>query len=120
MRRRFDFEEVMPAPEKLNANPLLVSFLSVLNARLRKARPDSGCLVGHAWLMDKKGTALTDEAAICRALNNKIIPLLKEWFWDQSDELKEDILTGAKQCYQGDDLKKIDESEINNFLETFK
>jgi len=120
MRRRFVFEEVTPAPEKLNANPLLVSFLTVLNDRLRKARPDSGCLVGHAWLMDKKGTALIDDADICRALNNKIIPLLREWFWDQSDELKEDILTGAKQSYKGDDLKKIDKSEIKDFLETFK
>jgi hypothetical protein len=70
--------------------------------------------------MDKKGTALIDDADICRALNNKIIPLLREWFWDQSDELKEDILTGAKQSYKGDDLKKIDKSEIKDFLETFK
>jgi hypothetical protein len=120
MRRRFEFIEVMPIPDKLNANPLLASFLSVLNDRLRKARPDSGCLVGHAWLMDKKGSALTNDKDICRALNNKVIPLLREWFWDQSDELKEDILTGAKQCYSGDDLKKIDESEIKDFLETFK
>ena len=120
MRRRFDFEEVMPNPDKLSANPLLVDFLKTLNNRLRKARPDSGCLVGHAWLMDKKGNGLTIDQDICRALNNKVIPLLREWFWDQSDELKEDILNNASQCYNGDDLKKINESDLKGFLETFK
>lgn len=120
MRRRFDFEEVMPNPDKLSANPLLVDFLKTLNNRLRKARPDSGCLVGHAWLMDKNGNGLTIDQDICRALNNKVIPLLREWFWDQSDELREDILNNASQCYNGDDLKKLTESDLKGFLETFK
>ena len=120
MRRRFDFEEVMPNPDKLSANPLLVDFLKTLNKRLRTARPDSGCLVGHAWLMDKNGNGLTIDQDICRALNNKVIPLLREWFWDQSDELREDILNNASQCYNGDDLKKLTESDLKGFLETFK
>lgn len=120
MRRRFDFEEVMPNPEKLSTNPLLVDFLKTLNNRLRTARPDSGCLVGHAWLMDKNGNGLTIDQDICRALNNKVIPLLREWFWDQSDELKEDILNNASQCYNGHDLKKLTESDLKGFLETFK
>ncbi len=119
MRRRFDFEEVRPNPGKLEANPLLVTFLGTLNNRLRKSRPDSGCLVGHAWLMDKKGSALTADADICRALNNKVIPLLREWFWDQSEELKEDILKDAG-CFEGDDLKPISPEGLPSFLASFK
>lgn len=119
MRRRFDFEEVRPDPSKLNDNPQLSTFLRTLNERLRKARPDSGCMVGHAWLMDKKGAALMDGEEICRALNNKVLPLLREWFWDQTDELKEDILKDA-DCFEDNDIRKISADGLQGFLDSFR
>lgn len=119
MRRRFDFEEARPDPAKLNDNPRLATFLRTLNERLRKARPDSGCMIGHAWLMDKKGSALMDGEEICRALNNKVLPLLREWFWDQTDELKEDILKDA-DCFEDNDIRKISTDGLQGFLDSFR
>ena len=89
LRRRFDFVDMPPRPEVLVDNPKLVRFLEVLNRRLTKAKPGSGCLLGHAWLL-QQGVALpfSHSKLLCAAFNNKVFPLLSEWFWNEPSQLK--------------------------------
>jgi len=89
LRRRFDFIDMPPRPGVLSDNPKLESFLEVLNRRLNKAKPGSGCLLGHAWLI-QDGVALpfSHTKLLCAAFNNKVFPLLSEWFWNEPGQLK--------------------------------
>ena len=89
LRRRFDFIDMPPKPEVLVDNPKLKKFLEVLNRRLSKAKPGSGCLLGHAWLI-QYGVALpfSHTKLLCAAFNNKVFPLLSEWFWNEPSQLK--------------------------------
>jgi hypothetical protein len=80
-----------PDPEKL-AGGLnnLQEFLKVLNERLEKVRPGSGCQIGHAWFM-QSGRPMKEPLDVIESLNEKVFPLLQEWFWD-GDELLQQIL----------------------------
>jgi 5-methylcytosine-specific restriction protein B len=89
LRRRFDFIDMPPRPEVLVDNPKLQRFLEVLNRRLEKVKPGSGCQVGHAWL-SQDGVAFPCSHAklLCGAFNNKVFPLLSEWFWNEPAQLR--------------------------------
>lgn len=89
LRRRFDFIDKPPLPSVLSDNPKLQRFLEVLNSRLAKAKPGSGCLLGHAWLI-QDGVALpfSHKKLLCAAFNNKVFPLLLEWFWNEPGQLR--------------------------------
>jgi len=93
MRRRFDFEDIMPQPEILGGR--LEAFLAELNGRLLKELADPGSLIGHAWFIDSEGNPISNDDELARVLNNKVIPLLREWFWDQPDRLKSVLGEGA-------------------------
>jgi hypothetical protein len=88
LRRRFDFIEVLPDPTLLSDNLALKDFLEKINAALEVRKPGSGCQIGHAWLM-LRGVAIPPSSVrlLCEAFNNKIFPLLSEWFWDDPDGL---------------------------------
>lgn len=89
LRRRFNFEAVDPDPEKLaDGFKGAKAFLAVLNERLEKHRPGAGCQIGHAWLM-RGGVAMKDPLDVIEALNEKIFPLLQEWFWDSDEGLRQ-------------------------------
>jgi 5-methylcytosine-specific restriction protein B len=89
LRRRFNFEAEDPDPAKLSEGLSgLREFLAALNDRLEKLRPGSGCQVGHAWFM-RAGLPLKEPLSIIDALNEKVFPLLQEWFWDSDDTLRQ-------------------------------
>jgi 5-methylcytosine-specific restriction endonuclease McrBC GTP-binding regulatory subunit McrB len=90
LRRRFEFENIAPNPELLKDNKTLKEFLEKLNVKIYEKLHDTGSQIGHAWFMEK-GKVLSSRDNILRALNNKVVPLLIEWFWDQPESLK-DIL----------------------------
>lgn len=84
LRRRFDFVKMPPNPDVLedNKEPKLAELLTDINEKLASCEtlsPDHR--IGHAWFM---GTE-TDAAAFKRALENKILPLLEEWFYGVQD-----------------------------------
>jgi 5-methylcytosine-specific restriction protein B len=120
MRRRFDFEDIMPQPEVLGGR--LESFLSELNSRLLKELSDPGSLVGHAWFMDSEGNPISNEDELARVLNNKVIPLLREWFWDQPDRLKSVLGEGAHKLVleKGGVLqRRLSGGELGAFFDSF-
>ena len=130
LRRRFDFEEMPPDPAVLKDNPKLSKFLAVLNSRLKDAKPGSGCQVGHAWLIHQSGVAIpcSHTKLLCGAFNNKIFPLLTEWFWNEGSKLKR--LFGGADRYvdaRSGQIKLLDEKvsdstkflSVENFIDSF-
>jgi hypothetical protein len=112
LRRRFKFVRKEPNPNLLHANldgVKLPELLTKLNGILADAfSPDHQ--IGHAWLpmkFDAKATGKDLE----EAFNDKILPLLDEWYYDDANG-KEALL--AQLTDKGkvtiDALKKFSES----------
>ena len=84
LRRRFEFIEVTPNAS-LIADPVLRSTLEKLNTSLAKELDSTDLLVGHAYFIGKT------EADLCGIFNRSIIPLLYEYFYDNSTKVKAQI-----------------------------
>lgn len=96
LRRRFDFVEMMPRPELLKGTVIegidLEKLLSVLNQRL-EILYDREHTLGHAFFMPIK--ALVDAGdqvkafkALVSVFQNKIIPLLEEYFFEDWSKIR--------------------------------
>lgn len=87
LRRRFDFEEMMPKPELLRGKDIegvdLEQLLTQINDRI-KNEYDRDHQIGHSYLIGVK-----DKEDLERAYKNRILPLLNEYFYN-------DINTVAK------------------------
>jgi MoxR-like ATPase len=112
LRRRFKFVRKEPNPDLLHANldgVKLPKLLSNLNRILADAfSPDHQ--IGHAWLPMKFDAKATGKDLV-EAFNDKILPLLDEWYYDDANG-KEALL--AQLTDKGevtiDALKKFSES----------
>ena len=76
LRRRFSFIEQRPEID-LVEDPILQAVLKEMNLLLAKKLESTDLLVGHSYIINKKVTDL------CDIMNNSIIPLLYEYFYDQ-------------------------------------
>ena len=92
LRRRFDFEEMMPDSSllenktvKLDGNVVnLKNLLEKLNKNIcEKGDLDKNHQIGHAYLINVDD----DEKKLRRAFLNKIYPLLEEYFYDEEDKI---------------------------------
>ena len=81
LRRRFYFIEVVPKADIVE-NALLKSVLTRLNDELFRELDSTDLLVGHAYFMGK------NEEDLCDIMNHSIIPLLYEYFYDNSNKVK--------------------------------
>lgn len=75
LRRRFDFIEQKP-DLNLVSDPVLKDILENINLSLVEELDSTDLLVGHSYFMNKTSEDL------CNILNNNIIPLLYEYFYD--------------------------------------
>lgn len=75
LRRRFDFIEQKP-DSSLVPDGVLRKVFDNINENLVRELDSTDLLVGHSYFMNKK------ESDLCGVLNNNIIPLLYEYFYD--------------------------------------
>lgn len=85
LRRRFDFEEMMPKPELLSKKNIedidLEQLLTQINDRI-KNEYDRDHQIGHSYLMEVK-----NKEQLERAYKNRILPLLNEYFYNDIDSV---------------------------------
>lgn len=87
LRRRFDFEEMMPRPELLDfeVEGLHVKrMLETINQRIEYLY-DRDHAIGHAYFMSLENNPSLNELE--NIFKNKIIPLLQEYFYDDWEKI---------------------------------
>ncbi len=80
LRRRFEFIEQKP-DSSLVVDPTLKDVLENLNAALASHLDSADLLIGHSYFIGKT------EADLPKILNNNIIPLLYEYFYDNKKKV---------------------------------
>ena len=87
LRRRFDFEEIMPRPELLRGKVVeginLQTLLTRINERITN-KYDRDHQIGHSYLM-----GVNTKEQLERAYKNRILPLLNEYFYNESKTVAE-------------------------------
>ncbi len=81
LRRRFDFIEQRPNADLID-NQILKSILIKINGILFKDLDSTDLLVGHSYFINR------DERDLANILNNNIIPLLYEYYYDDRKKVK--------------------------------
>ncbi len=105
LRRRFEFIEQHPEPLLVD-DPVLRSVLIKLNDLLADAFGSSDLLIGHSYFMGK------DKDALCKIMNNSIIPLLYEYFYDN----KKNVVNTLKKSLEGLGIEVRDEKISRVFV----
>ena len=97
LRRRFVFVEMAPN-ESLIGDATLKAVLLALNGYIKIELRSTDLLIGHAYFI---GKTATDLEAI---MNNNIIPLLYEYFYDDEAKVRKalDCLTDTDYVIDGD------------------
>lgn len=98
LRRRFSFVEQRPDVD-LVEDAVLQSVLRKLNNLLADELESSDLLIGHSYFMNKSADDL------CSILNNNIIPLLYEYFYDN----KKKVASVLKEATDGADIEIMDD-----------
>lgn len=118
LRRRFDFVEMMPKPELLQSKVVsgidLTELLKTMNQRI-EVLYDREHALGHAFLMPVKELVDAGDqdgafTELVRVFQNKIIPLLQEYFFDDWAKIR--LVLGDNQRIK--DLQFIEEVVLNN------
>ncbi len=81
LRRRFSFVE-MPPRDDFVGDTILRQVMQKLNEYLKKEFRNTDLLIGHAYFMNKAASCLPD------IMNNNVIPLLYEYFYDDEAKVK--------------------------------
>ena len=88
LRRRFDFEELMPNPNELKRLAVkdtdidLARLLTALNERVESIY-DRDHTIGHAFFM-----SVTDLPSLDRVFRRKVLPLLQEYFYERWSDVR--------------------------------
>ncbi|PKG38324.1 McrB family protein [Psychromonas sp. Urea-02u-13] len=120
LRRRFDFKEMMPKPALFDdecgviKGINLTELLTTLNKRIEVLH-DREHTLGHAFLFPAYNAMVAgneNEAFIelQSAFQNKIIPLLEEYFYDDWNKIS--LVLGDNQRIKPSDLKFVQEQKI--------
>lgn len=94
LRRRFEFIEQYP-DESLVEDVTLRSVLKRLNDKLADDLSSSDLLIGHSYFMNKK------KSDLCKILNNSVIPLLYEYYYDDKKKVSSTLNLALKDLNYG-------------------
>lgn len=100
LRRRFDFIEQKPN-SNLVSDSVLKTVLETINLCLVDELDSTDLLVGHSYFMNKS------EDDLCNILNNNIIPLLYEYFYDNRKKVANILNEAIKKA--GASIEIVDE-----------
>ncbi|MGF1763380.1 McrB family protein [Aliivibrio kagoshimensis] len=122
LRRRFDFVEMMPKTELLRGCVVngvdLEQLLSTLNQRI-EILYDREHTLGHAFFMSVKALVDGDDhegafTALVSVFQNKIIPLLEEYFFEDWDKIRLVLADNQKDNeLQFVTEKSLDQTKLN-------
>ena len=106
LRRRFDFEEMLPKPELLKEIECeggidLTKMLIAINTRIEKLI-DKDSQIGHSYFMSSENKLSLIE--LKKIFKNKVIPLLQEYFY--GDLAKIGLILG-KEFVVKDDSENV-------------
>lgn len=86
LRRRFQFKEYLPDYDVLR-NEKAKTVLQAINDRIR-ALLGQDRQIGHSYFYDIEASAADESIRILKALTNKIIPLLQEYFYNDVEKIR--------------------------------
>ena len=86
LRRRFQFKEYLPDYSVLR-NEKAKTVLQAINDRIR-ALLGQDRQIGHSYFYDIEASAADESIQILKALANKIIPLLQEYFYNDVEKIR--------------------------------
>ncbi len=98
LRRRFEFIEQYPNASLVD-DTILKNVLIKINMILSDSLESSDLLIGHSYFMGKTSDDL------CRILNNSIIPLLYEYYYDN----KKKVINVLNDAVKGLSIKIVDD-----------
>ena len=113
LRRRFEFIEYSPNPEFLGTIQVgdytidLKEMLQTINRRI-EVLLDKDHTIGHAYLMN-----VTDIASLRDALVNKIIPLVKEYFYNEYEKIR--LVFGDDDANNKSELHQIFQEDLDHY-----
>ena len=112
LRRRFDFEEMLPQAEVLagvEVNGVSISsILNVINKRI-EVLYDREHTVGHAYFISLKNDNSIENLA--NIFKNRIIPLLQEYFYENYERIR--LVLGDNQ--KSEEIQFIQKTPVNEY-----
>jgi 5-methylcytosine-specific restriction endonuclease McrBC GTP-binding regulatory subunit McrB len=109
LRRRFEFIEVIPNKDLVD-DIALREVLERINKSLANELDSTDLLIGHAYFIKKSETDL------CNIMNRNIIPLLYEYFFDDSKKVRtllSNVIDGHKYIIVGGDVGRLKIQEVS-------
>lgn len=117
LRRRFVFEEVSPDPAKVSITTEegieISSVLTAINNRV-EVLLGKEYLIGHSYFMPLKNDPSLDNLA--RIFENQIIPLLKEYFFDDWEKIHRVFSDNKKEEEYQIIRSRFSDSELTDLL----
>ena len=109
LRRRFDFEEIMPRPELLRGKVVeginLQTLLTRINERITN-KYDRDHQIGHSYLM-----GVNTKEQLERAFKNRILPLLNEYFYNESKTVAEILNCSEDELNEADFITILNKAQ---------
>lgn len=109
LRRRFDFEEIMPRPELFGGKVVeginLQTLLTRINERITN-KYDRDHQIGHSYLM-----GVNTKEQLERAYKNRILPLLNEYFYNESKTVAEILNCSEDELKTSDFISILDKAQ---------
>ncbi len=125
LRRRFDFVEMLPEPQRVfgelaihegDSTIVVADLLNKLNCRI-EALYDREHTIGHAYLMPLMDHPTVE--TLGEIFTDKIIPLLQEYFFDDYEKIRLVLGDNQKQAGDGTEFITVQQDDYQQLFGTY-